>query len=205
MARSLHYRSSPMKNHSDSDSAPGADVTPLTLLVIDDENRVRHLIRRMLEPHICQVVEAGDGAEGLTIVETHTAPIHAVLTDLRMPGIDGAEVIEALALCCPRLPVVAMTAQADASLIPPSVRIIAKPFEPRDVIATVIDALVQGRAARANGKTQADARAEGRTGARNGVGAARETRPRTTTIQRENLNLIAAVLALRERRPARRI
>ena len=39
---------------------------PATALIIDDEVMVRRLVRRMLEPEVCQVVEAGDGkAEGV--------------------------------------------------------------------------------------------------------------------------------------------
>jgi CheY-like chemotaxis protein len=46
-----------------------------TTLVVDDEGIVRHLVRRMLEPGFCEVVEAEDG-------ETALRPIDVVLTDL---------------------------------------------------------------------------------------------------------------------------
>jgi CheY-like chemotaxis protein len=127
---------------------PAGDVTPLTLLVIDDERAVRALLRRMLEPHICRVVEAADGGEALALIESYPAPIDAVLTDLRMPTMDGAQVIEALARRSPRLPVLAMTGYGDDGGISASVKLLMKPFEPRDVIGAVIDALVKGRALR---------------------------------------------------------
>lgn len=171
-----------------------AEVTPFTLLVIDPDDRVRVLLRCMLEPHICLVVGAADGATGLGMVESHPTPIDGVITEVRMAaggGIDGTEVIAALAECCPRLPVLAMSCDAAArSGLPAGVDFVTKPFEPRDVIASVINLLVKGRAARAGGRARPATAAGGPNGA---------------TIQREKLNLIAAVLALRERRPAAQI
>jgi len=137
-----------MKRRAVHDEPPLADVTPLTLLVIDDEKSVRQLVRRMLEPHICQVVEAGGGEEGLAIADSHPAPIDAVLTDLRMPGLSGLELIETLARRAPRLPVLAMTGNPDGGALLGAVKVLRKPFEPRDVIGAVIEALVKGRAAR---------------------------------------------------------
>jgi len=136
-----------MRHQAEQGDAPAGDVTPLTLLVIDDERAVRQLVRRMLEPHICRVVEAADGSEALAIIESHSAPIDAVLTDLRMPGMTGEEVVAALQRQAPRLPVLAMTGHADTAALAGSVKLLAKPFEPRDVIGAVIDALVKGRAA----------------------------------------------------------
>lgn len=151
-----------MRHQADQDDAPSGDVTPLTLLVIDDERPVRQLVRRMLEPHICHVVEAADGAEALAIIESHPTPIDAVLTDLRMPGMSGEELVTALQRRSPRLPVLAMTGQGDSGALAGSVKVLMKPFEPRDVIGAVIDAVVKGRAARGSserGSRKTDGRA----------------------------------------------
>ena len=137
-----------MKKRAEHDEPPMADVTPLTLLVIDDEKSVRQLVRRMLEPHICRVIEAAGGEEGLAIADSPAVPIDAVLTDLRMPGLSGLEVVDALTRRAPRLPILIMTGNADAGSAVTAVKVLRKPFEPRDVIGAVIEALVQGRAAR---------------------------------------------------------
>ena len=179
-----------MRSRSLPDPEP-AELSPLTLLVIDPDERVRTLLRRMFEPHICRLVEAADGAAGLQLVESHPIPLDAVLVELRMQGIGGAEAVAALAECCPRLPLIAMSADAVGKAdLPEGVAFVAKPFEPREVIATVIEALVKGRAARPGGR---------------GRLATAGPRANGATIQREKLNLIAAVLALRERRPARQL
>lgn len=151
-----------MRHQADQDDALSGDVTPLTLLVIDDEKPVRQLVRRMLEPHICRVVEASDGAEALTIIESHPTPIDAVLTDLRMPGMSGEELVAALQRRSPRLPVLAMTGHADVGTLAGSVKLLMKPFEPRDVIGAVIDAVVKGRAARGSGPDRSSRKRDGR-------------------------------------------
>ena len=46
---------------------------PATALIIDDEGMVRRLVRRMLEPEVCKVVEAGDGEAGLRLIERSSA------------------------------------------------------------------------------------------------------------------------------------
>jgi CheY-like chemotaxis protein len=70
---------------------------PATALVIDDESLVRRLVRRMLEPEVCRVLEAGDGEAGLRLIERTGDTIDVVLTDLLMAGIDGYDVVEVLA------------------------------------------------------------------------------------------------------------
>ena len=108
------------------------------------------------------LVEAADGAEALAIIESHPTPIDAVLTDLRMPGMSGEELVTALQRRSPRLPVLAMTGHGDSGALAGSVKVLMKPFEPRDVIGAVIDAVVKGRAARGSserGSRKTDGRA----------------------------------------------
>ena len=58
-----------------------------TVLVIDDEAPIRRLIQRMLEPNVCQVVEAQDAEAGLRLIERADPPIDVVLTDWIMSGL----------------------------------------------------------------------------------------------------------------------
>jgi CheY-like chemotaxis protein len=105
-------------------SAPGAgarfqvlwpaDVAPLeqpavvpvgrTVLVIDDEDLVRDVVARMLEELGYAAATAADGPAGLEVVERQR--IDAVLVDLTMPRMSGADVIAALRARKPELPVV---------------------------------------------------------------------------------------------------
>jgi two-component system NtrC family sensor kinase len=71
------------------------------VLVCDDEGSVRALLGRVLERAGCEAVEAASGEEALILVET--APIDAVVSDHRLPGITGIELFERLADARPEL------------------------------------------------------------------------------------------------------
>jgi CheY-like chemotaxis protein len=65
-----------------------------TVLVVDDEEPIRKLARTILERAGLTVLTAEDGNKGMALFREHADTIHAVLLDLTMPGMDGAEVLE---------------------------------------------------------------------------------------------------------------
>jgi PAS domain S-box-containing protein len=75
-----------------------------TVLVIDDEDLVRDVVARMVEDLGYAAVTASDGKAGLELVDRHT--VDAVLVDLTMPLMSGADVVAALRARFPNLPVV---------------------------------------------------------------------------------------------------
>lgn len=77
---------------------------PATILVIDDDAQVRGAFRRMLEREGFQTVGAEDGRRGLAAFRA--SPPDAVLLDLRMPEMDGLEVLSVLCGESPETPVV---------------------------------------------------------------------------------------------------
>ncbi|MBS1119907.1 MAG: domain S-box protein [Deltaproteobacteria bacterium] len=97
-----------------------------TVLVIDDEDLVRDVVARMIEDLGYAAITAADGETGLALVEQQV--IDAVLVDLSMPQMSGAEVVAALRVSNPALPVILCTGfdrdrrgpiQADAYLPKP--------------------------------------------------------------------------------------
>jgi two-component system, cell cycle sensor histidine kinase and response regulator CckA len=113
-----------------------------TVLVVDDEDALRAAIRRLLEAQGYQVIEAPNGATALQLLEDSAAPkVSLVLTDLRMPVMDGRQLAAALARRHPSLPIVFMsgfTAQLmDLRLVSPNLAFLAKPFRDHDLLATV--------------------------------------------------------------------
>jgi PAS domain S-box-containing protein len=84
----------------DSDPAVGAR----TVLVVDDEVLVRDVVAQMIRDLGYDAVTVADGAGAIDVVQ-HRA-VDAVLVDLTMPGMSGAEVIRALREHRPQLPVV---------------------------------------------------------------------------------------------------
>ncbi|MEP7225828.1 MAG: response regulator [Gemmatimonadales bacterium] len=74
-----------------------------TVMVVDDEPFVRALARRMLEDAGYQVYEAGDGVDALALL-AELGRVDAVITDLRMPDMDGFALSAYLAGHYPRIP-----------------------------------------------------------------------------------------------------
>ena len=119
-----------------------------TVLVVEDEDALRANIRRLLEGHGYQVVEASNGAGALQALENAAGQtIALVLTDLRMPVMDGRQLASALARRRPSLPIVFMsgfTAQLmDLRLVSPNLIFLAKPFKDQDLLATVRGQIAQ--------------------------------------------------------------
>jgi two-component system cell cycle sensor histidine kinase/response regulator CckA len=86
---------------------PQSTVLPLdapTVLIIDDEDLVRDVVARMLEDLGYRALTAPDGPTGLAIVDAQL--INAVLVDLTMPRMSGADVVAALREIRPAMPVI---------------------------------------------------------------------------------------------------
>jgi len=105
------------------------------VLVIDDDEDLRTLVKAMLNRVGHHVEEASDGAEGLRAFGKN--PPDLVLTDINMPGIDGHEVISALKVANAKVPVIAISGGSsvpkDELLLKAAqlgaAEIIMKPFE----------------------------------------------------------------------------
>ena len=119
------------------------------VLVIDDDEEYRTLVRHMLVGEGHQVDEALDGAEGLRLFGK--SPPDLVLTDINMPGLDGHEVITAIRVLHPEVPIIAVSGGGaiakDELLVKASalgaVEIIMKPFEFTQLVGAVKRALAR--------------------------------------------------------------
>ena len=80
---------------------------PRSILLIDDNDQIRALLRRILEEAGCFVMDAANGREGLRQFR-HT-PVDLVITDLLMPDSDGLEVTMALRHESPHVRIIALT------------------------------------------------------------------------------------------------
>jgi two-component system cell cycle sensor histidine kinase/response regulator CckA len=76
-----------------------------TILLVEDEEVLRRLIKKVLETYGYTVLEAGSGAEAVAIAADGDTPIQLVLTDVVMPGMNGRELAERLLLERPALKV----------------------------------------------------------------------------------------------------
>ncbi len=117
-----------------------------TLLLVDDEPRVRAVTARLLRERGYSVVEAPSAAIALAIVEREAAAIDLLLTDVAMPGESGFDLADRLTALRPGLPVLfisayAPQATADHARVVAEGSYLAKPFG-RDELATRVRALL---------------------------------------------------------------
>jgi two-component system, cell cycle sensor histidine kinase and response regulator CckA len=112
-----------------------------TVLVVDDEEAVRRLAVRMLTWAGYQAIEARHGREALAALEEHTGPVHLVLTDIKMPGMNGRELGRFVEERWPGKPILYMSGFASevfrGGLLEPGAPFLAKPFTQDDLAAKV--------------------------------------------------------------------
>ena len=134
---------------------PGADENPMplsspggvrTVLVVEDEAPLRRLVCRHLQGAGYNTLSASDAAAALETYEAFPGRVHAVLTDVVMPGQSGVELVAALRERQPKLRVLYMTGYTDASALrhgidPRRASIIRKPFERSLLLARLAEIL----------------------------------------------------------------
>ena len=85
-----------------------------TILLVEDEESLRKLAHMFLRDNGYQVLAAGDGAQALQLARQHTGPIHLLLTDVVMPGINGRVLAERLAPGQPGMKILYMSGYTDS-------------------------------------------------------------------------------------------
>jgi len=78
-----------------------------TVLVVDDESAVRQITKQTLETFGYRVILANDGAEAIAIYARKSSEIDVILTDMRMPVMDGPAAIQVLQRMNPEVPIIA--------------------------------------------------------------------------------------------------
>jgi DNA-binding response OmpR family regulator len=110
-----------------------------TVLIVEDDNEIRELLRLYLIKHGYRTVEATDGITALRQFET--ARPNLVLLDIQLPGVDGLEVCEQIRSVS-NVPIVFVSARGEAEDIVQGLNLgaddyIPKPFDPAVVVARV--------------------------------------------------------------------
>ncbi len=123
------------------------------VLVVDDDAGVRYTLREILEQEGVAVEEAADGEAALRAFDAAPAPL--VVTDLRMPGKDGMDVLRGVLARAPGTRVVLVTAhgserQAVEAMKAGAYDYFRKPFDPEELLAVVRRALDAVRLAEEN-------------------------------------------------------
>jgi CheY-like chemotaxis protein len=113
------------------------------ILLVEDESTVLQVVRTILETEGLVVLTAKDGPEALSVLECHN--VDALLTDLRIPGMNGHELILEARKRFPHLPVCCMTAYAEDSGLK-DVPLVRKPFRAHELVNTVNEVMARAKA-----------------------------------------------------------
>jgi two-component system cell cycle sensor histidine kinase/response regulator CckA len=117
-----------------------------TILLVEDEDALRQLARRILERHGYRVLESRNGREALERVTQYEGPIHLVLTDVIMPEMSGRGLVERLRAIRPHAAVVYMSGYTDDDVLRRGLfehgsRFVQKPFLPQELLRMVREVL----------------------------------------------------------------
>ncbi len=115
------------------------DQRDMTILVVDDEPRIRDLVRMNLEMEHYRVLEAGDGEEALEQLREHLPDL--VVLDVMMPAMDGFETLKAIREVS-TVPVIMLTVRQNEQdkirgLDLGADDYLAKPFSPRELLSRI--------------------------------------------------------------------
>jgi CheY-like chemotaxis protein len=128
-----------------------AEGTDLTVLVVDDEDDLREVIRRILERRGFTALVAGDADEAIAVCRDCPGEIHVLLTDLSMPGVRGNELARQAVQLRPALRVVYVSGTSRdlavaQGLIEADAAMLQKPFT-ADTLTAAVRAAMAGTAA----------------------------------------------------------
>ncbi len=117
-----------------------------TILVVEDQNAVRHVARTILAMYGYNILEAANGDEALRTAAGHPGEIHLLLTDVVLPGINGKQLSERLKALRPALKVLFISGYtsdviAHHGVLEPGVALLHKPFSQGELAARVRDIL----------------------------------------------------------------
>jgi len=131
------------------------------ILIVDDDDSLRESLELVLSAESYEVISAPNGETALRIIEE--TPIDIVLCDLRMPGIDGMELLPQFARRLPGVSIILMSAYGTEDLAIEAMKrgaydYIAKPFQPSEVLLTLRKAQERERLRRENKLLRRDIR-----------------------------------------------
>lgn len=119
------------------------------ILVVDDEEALRFLLASELEAEAFEVQSAGDGDEAIELVQKKSEQgdrFDVVLLDIKMPKVDGFEVLKYVKGNVPETKVIMLTAYADVKNAIESLRLgasdfVSKPYDLDDILTSINRAL----------------------------------------------------------------
>jgi two-component system cell cycle sensor histidine kinase/response regulator CckA len=117
-----------------------------TVLLVEDADALRKLARSFLLDHGFQVLAASNGEEAVEVARNHAAPIHLLLTDVVMPGMNGKALADRLLAKSPKLKVVYISGYTDSfiaghGVLEEGTHLLHKPFTEDALIRKIREVL----------------------------------------------------------------
>jgi CheY-like chemotaxis protein len=117
-----------------------------TILVVEDEEELLNLAQLTLEMYGYNVLTAKSPGDAILLCEQYGRPIHLLVTDVVMPGMNGKDLWDRLESIRPGLNVIFMSGYsadviADRGILEEGVQFIQKPFKPTDLVVKVQNVL----------------------------------------------------------------
>ena len=124
-----------------------------TILLVEDAEPLRKLAQMFLRDNGYQVLTAADGADAQQVAERNVGPIHLLLTDVVMPGINGRVLAERIAPHRPAMKVIYMSGYTDTfiaghGVLEEGIHLLHKPFTEEALMRKVREVLDAGRDAK---------------------------------------------------------
>jgi CheY-like chemotaxis protein len=124
-----------------------------TILLVDDEDQVLQTTRTMLEESGFTVVTAADGVEGVEVFRNQAARLSAVVLDMNMPLMDGAEAFRQMHRIAPSVPVILTSGFDEQDAVSEFTGaglagFIQKPYRMKALLQKIEDAIAAGSAPR---------------------------------------------------------
>ncbi|MBA2688060.1 MAG: response regulator [Gemmatimonadaceae bacterium] len=129
--------------------AASSEPTGKVVLLVDDDESMRRVTRRILARSGFRVIEAEHGADALRVAAAHDGLIDLLVTDVLMPGIRGPELVEELTVQSPGIRVLYMSGYTDDDIsrwgLQPGFAFIHKPFTSEGFTEAVNSVLAETR------------------------------------------------------------
>ncbi len=125
----LAMQPAPAQDEAQDQPGPGHE----TILLVEDEENLRRLARQSLENQGYRVIDAPDGATAIQISQAHQGPIHLLLTDVIMPGMNGRELANKVSPTRPGMRVLYMSGYTENHIghngtLDQGITLLQKPF-----------------------------------------------------------------------------
>jgi two-component system, cell cycle sensor histidine kinase and response regulator CckA len=151
----------PIVLEATSSALNATDRVSETILLVEDEDALRFLTRNMLERFGYRVFEARNGAEACELSAKQKSPIDLLLTDIVMPGMNGRDLGDRLAIERPSMKIVYMSGYTGqgigGSVLPPGSHFLMKPLSRENLATKVRDALRMESSGNATKESNPDA------------------------------------------------